>query len=239
MEQIYRLSPGAMLYAVLRLHKSGIYGLLDVFTDMPEAQFPACIQNAEQELFASGWGMMDFDGNFTLDTKFAELVSRCADENAVLHGDKRKNGHQERFTFYLNAGAVLTQENGLCILRETRNVAEAALDFLDLPEETDAALREVTVDSGLVASRNAAGLMDAGCDETLAQLLVDSAAGKGGYAQFVRIVDRMQTHLLAFAWGDAGTVGINVQYTEHEELFHILPLSARQAGAEISTIAAL
>ena len=63
-EQTYRLSPGAMLYAVLRLHKSGIYGLLDVFSAMPDAQFPTCIQNAEQELLEKGYGSMDFDGNF-------------------------------------------------------------------------------------------------------------------------------------------------------------------------------
>lgn len=236
MEQTYRLSPGAMLYAVLRLHKSGIYGLLDVFSAMPDAQFPTCIQNAEQELLEKGYGSMDFDGNFSLNEEFSDLVSGCADENCVLQIDRRIAGRQERMTCYLSQKAAMTQADTDCLLQTEAKIPGAVLEFLGIPKECKD-LEEAVVDSGLIAEQNVPGLVDAGCGETLARLITASAAGEGGYAQLVRIVDRIQTELLALAWGEAGTVTVNVEYTEGQELFRLTPVTAEDAGAQIAAMA--
>lgn len=238
MEQTCRLSPGAMLYAVLRLRKSGIYGLLDVFSAIPDAQFPTCIQNAEQELLEKGYGVMDFDGNFSLKEDFARLVSGCADENCVLQIDRRKEGKQERMTCYLHQGAALTQAGSDCILDTRAALPGAVLDFLGLPAESKD-LEEVSVDSRLIAQRDVPGLVEAGCGETLARLITAAAAGEGGYAQLVRITDKIQTELLALAWSEAGTVTVEVEYPDAGEQFRLTPVSAQAAGARIAAMAAL
>lgn len=238
MEQICRLSPGAMLYAVLRLRKSGIYGLLDVFSAIPDAQFPTCIQNAEQELLEKGYGMMDFDGNFSLEEDFARLVSGCADENCVLQIDRRREGKQERMTCYLHKGAALTQDGADCLLDAGAALPGAVLEFLGLPSESEG-MEEITVDSRLIAERDVPGLMEAGCGETLARLITAAAAGEGGYAQLVRITDKIQTELLALAWGEAGIVVVEVEYTDDREMFRLTPVTAQSAGERIAAMAAL
>lgn len=238
MEQTCRLSPGAMLYAVLRLRKSGIYGLLDVFSAIPDAQFPTCIQNAEQELLEKGYGVMDFDGNFSLEEDFARLVSGCADENCVLQIDCRREGTQERMTCYLHQGATLTHAGTDCVLDAGAALPGAVLDFLGLPKESEG-LEETAVESRLIAEQDVTGLQQAGCGEALARLITSAAAGEGGYAQLVRITDKMQTELLALAWGEAGTVTVEVEYTDDREMFRLTPVTAQAAGERITAMAAL
>lgn len=238
MEPIYRLSPGAILYAVLRLHKSGMYGLLDVFSAIPDAQFPTCIQNAEQELLEKDCGRMDFDGNFDLDAGFAALVSGCAEENSVLQIDRRIAGRQERMTCYLHRGTALTQVGAECLLDPEAKIPGTVLEFLDLPAESEN-LEEITVDSGLVAAKNAAGLKEAGCSEKTARLIAASVSGEGGYAQLVRVTDKVQTELLALAWGKEGVMMVEVEYTGDHELIHFTPLTARSAGDRIAAMAKL
>lgn len=238
MERTCRLSPGAMLYAVLRLRKSGIYGLLDVFSAIPDAQFPTCIQNAEQELLEKGYGVMDFDGNFSLEEDFARLVSGCAGENCVLQIDQRKEGKQERMTCYLHQGAALTQAGTDCVLDAGAALPGAVMEFLGLPEASES-LEEIAVESRLIAERDVPGLMEAGCGETLAQLITASAAGEGGYAQLVRITDKVQTELLALAWSEAGTVAVEVEYPDNREVFRLIPVSAQAAGERVAAMAAL
>lgn len=237
MEQIYCLSHGALLYSVLRLRKSGIYGLADIFSNISDAEFPACIQNAEQELMEKGYGLMDFDGNFTLEESFAELVGQCADERSVLLVDRRKNGRQDRMTCYLGNRVILTQDDRDCVLRSGQSIPAAVLDFLKLPVECKN-LEEACVDSGLVTARDISGLAEAGCSPVLAELIVSSAVGEGGYAQLTRITDRVQTQLLAFAWGEAGTVSVGVEYTQEEELFRLTPVTASQAEKQLETMIA-
>lgn len=238
MEQTYRLSPGAMLYAVLRLRKPGIYGLLDVFSALPDAQFPTCIQNAEQELMEKGCGVMDFDGNFSLDEGFAALVAGCADESCVLQIDRRLAGRQERMTCYLHQRAALTQAGADCLLQAEAGLPGAALEFLGLPAD-GAGLEEACVDSALVAEKDVTGLTDAGCGAALAGLIVRAAAGDGGYAQVVRITDRVQTELLALAWGEAGAVTVDVDYEGGKERLRLTPVTAEDTGAQIAAMAAL
>ena len=195
MERTCRLSPGAMLYAVLRLRKSGIYGLLDVFSAIPDAQFPTCIQNAEQ-------------------------------------------GKQERMTCYLHQGTALTQAGTDCILDAGAALPGAVLDFLGLPKESED-LEETAVESRLIAEQDVAGIVEAGCGETLARLITAAAAGEGGYAQLVRITDKVQTQLLALAWSEAGTVTVEVEYPDDREVFRLTPVSAQAAGERIAAMAAL
>ena len=83
------------------------------------------------------------------------------------------------------------------------------------------------------------GLMEAGCGETLARLITASAAGEGGYAQLVRITDKVQTELLALAWGEAGTVTVEVEYPGDREVFRLTPVPAQAAGERIAAMAAL
>ena len=238
MERTCRLSPGAMLYAVLRLRKSGIYGLLDVFSAIPDAQFPTCIQNAEQELLEKGYGVMDFDGNFSLEEDFARLVSGCADENCVLQIDRRREGKQERMTCYLHQGAALTQAGTDCILDAGAVLPGAVLDFLNLPKESEG-LEEIAVESRLIAERDVAGLMEAGCGETLARLITASAAGEGGYAQLVRITDKAQTEVPALTWSVVGTVTVEMDDPDDREMFRLTPVSAQAAGERITAMSAL
>lgn len=235
MEQIYCLSPGALLYSVLRLHKSGIYGLPDIFSDISDAEFPACIQKAEQELLQKGYGMMDFDGNFTLEEAFAELVGQCADERSVLLVDRRKKGRQNRMTCYLGNNVILTQDDSECVLRAGQSIPAAVLDFLKLPAECKN-LKEACVDSSLVTARDISGLVEAGCSPVLAELIVSSAVGEGGYAQLTRITDRIQTQLLALAWGEEGTVNVGVEYTQEEELFRLTPVTVSQVEKQMEAL---
>ena len=238
MENTVRLSPGALLYAVLRLRKSGIHGLLDVFSALPDAEFPTCLQNAEHELLQMGCGRMNFDGDFSLSQEFADLVSACADETSVLQVDRRLQHRQQRLTCYLHAGAALVQDGGNCLLCNGVVLPGAVLEFLALPADCQN-LRPAVVDAALLAEKNRAGLVAAGCTEPLADLLIAAAAGDGGYAQLVRIVNKRQTALAALAWGPAGTVGVEVDYTTGVERLRVCPLTAEEAGTQIAALTAL
>ena len=238
MEQRICLSPGALQHAVLRLQKTGMYGLPDVFSAEPDATLHACLQNTEQELLEKGMAWMDFDGNFALEESFAGLLSACADESCVLQIDRRMAGRQERMTCYLHPRAALLCSGGSCLLRAGLEFPGAVLEFLGLPGVSES-LEEAAVESRLIAGRDVPGLMEAGCGETLARLITASAAGEGGYAQLVRITDKVQTELLALAWGEAGTVEVEVEYPGDREVFRLTPVTAQEAGAKIAAMAAL
>ena len=107
MEQGYCLSAESLLYAVLKLHKRGIYGVPNVMPKSSDKQFPEFAQQAEMELLNKGYGLMDFDGVFSLEDCFAELVSRCADCTGVIGTSLRRNGKWEKYTLYLDAGVLL------------------------------------------------------------------------------------------------------------------------------------
>lgn len=235
MESIYRLSLGALLYSVLRLRKSGIYGLPNIYSDMSDTEFLVSIQNAEQELLEKGYGRMDFDGNFMLEKSFAELVGQCAEERSVLLVDCRKNRHQNRMTCYLENHVTLMQDGKDCVLCTSEDISRAILDFLQLPDKCKD-LKETCVDSCLVAGGDISGLVEAGCGPVLAELIVSSAVGKGNYAQLTRIAEQVQVQLLAFAWDEEGTVSIDVEYTEKEERFHLIPVTAYLAQKQVEAM---
>ena len=92
MEQAYRLSAGALLYAVLKLHKPGIYGLPTVMPKLSDKDFPAFAQDAELELMDAGCGILSFDGEFALDESFAALLGSCADCRGVVGASLRRDG---------------------------------------------------------------------------------------------------------------------------------------------------
>ena len=156
----------------------------------------------------------------------------------LLQIDRRKEGKQERMTCYLHQGTALTQAGTDCILDAGAALPGAVLDFLGLPKESED-LEETAVESRLIAEQDVAGIVEAGCGETLARLITAAAAGEGGYAQLVRITDKVQTQLLALAWSEAGTVTVEVEYPDDREVFRLTPVSAQAAGERIAAMAAL
>lgn len=138
MEQRYRLSAGALLYAVCKLHKSGIYGVPQVMPRLSDRGFPAFAQEAELELLAAGCGMLSFDGEFTVEPDFAALLGSCADCRSVVGASLRRNGVWKKLTLYPAARAILErEEDNTCVLRTAAQPMNALLEVLELPEDPE------------------------------------------------------------------------------------------------------
>lgn len=129
MEQAYRLSAGALLYAVLKLHKPGIYGLPNVMPKLSDKDFPAFAQDAELEL------------------------------------------------------------------------------------------------------------MDAGCGEGQANMILAALNGTGGYAHISRVEGREQTAELLLFYGAEGILSADAEYSETRELLRLTPLTRAELLEQIQTLA--
>lgn len=234
MQKEYKLSSAAMLYAVLRLHKSGIYGVDNALADMTDEKFPLFVQNAEMELVKNGCATLNFDGEFELKPGFEELVSRCADSEAALIVNKRYKHKQCRRTQYLNnAGSPsITCIEGDCLLESAENPVKQALTFLELSEGT-VELQETVVDSAVFAQRDVEELKRAGCSEAMGSLIVNAANGSGGYAVLTYMKGRQAVQELVLLYGSEGTAIMSVEYTETEERFRLIPVTSEILSDQI------
>ena len=100
MEKMYELTAEALLYSVMALERTGIYGVRDVLAGKTKEQFHAMMQQAELELMMNGLGTMDFDGGFALNDDFAEAVAACADRGDAWSAARRQDGQTAELTLY-------------------------------------------------------------------------------------------------------------------------------------------
>lgn len=237
MQKSYKLSSAAMLYAVLRLHKSGIYGVDNALADMTDEKFPLFVQEAEMELLKNGYATLNFDGEFELESGFGELVSRCADSAAALIVNKRYDHKASRRTIYLNGGdsPSITITDSSCLLASGEESAKQVLEFLKLSNSTGE-LQETLVESTLFAQRDAEKLKQAGCSEAMASLIVNAANGSGGYAVLTRMENRRAVQELVLLYGPEGTVTAAVEYTATEELFRLKPVTLEALSGQIAAL---
>lgn len=232
MEQRYRLSAGALLYAVCKLHKSGIYGVPQVMPRLSDRGFPAFAQEAELELLAAGCGMLSFDGEFTVEPDFAALLGSCADCRSVVGASLRRNGVWKKLTLYPAAGAILErEEDNTCVLRTAAQPMNALLEVLELPEDPEEPPLEVLVDTDLLEKRSLEGVMAAGCGEAQARMILSALDGTGGYLHLSRVENRERTGELLLVCGSEGILSADAAYSETQELLRFSPLARAEATA--------
>jgi len=225
MEQAYSLSAGALLYAVLRLHKQGIYGLPNVMPGMSDQNFPAFAQDAELELMDAGCGILNFDGEFTLEPDFAALLGACADCKSVIGASLRRDGNWQKLTLYPAAGAVLERaEDFNCTLRPSERLGEALLEALELPTGPVKSLMEALIDTDLLEKRDLEGMLASGCEKGQADMLLSALNGTGGYAHISLVEGRTRTSELLLFYGAEGILSANVEYSESQEFLRFTPV---------------
>ena len=226
MEQAYHLSAGALLYAVLKLHKPGIYGLPNVMPKLSDKDFPAFAQDAELELMDAGCGILSFDGEFAIEPDFAALLEGCADCRGVVGASLRRNGVWQKLTLYPAAGAVLERaEDYTCILRTAAQPMDVLLETLALPENPEKPPFEVLVDTDLLEKRDLEGVMAAGCGEAQASMILSALNGTGGYAHLSHVEGRVRTDELLLVYGTEGILSAEAEYSETQEFLRLMPLS--------------
>lgn len=234
MKEVYQLPADAMLYAVLRLHKPGIYGLPNVMPKLSDKEFPAFAQDAELELMGAGCGVLNFDGEFALEPGFAALLSGCADCQSVVGASLQRGGGWQKLTLYPAAGAVLERaEDFTCTLRPAAHPMEALLAALALPEDPPTPLPELLVDTDLLEKRDLQGVMAAGCCEAQAEMILAALNGTGGYAHISRVEGRARTGELLLFYGQAGILAADAEYSETQEFLRLRPLAKQQALAQL------
>lgn len=227
MEKMYELSAGALLYSVLALERTGIYGVRDVLAGKAKEEFAAMMQNAELELMMAGLGTMDFDGGFTLDDSLLETVAACADRGDAWSAARRQNGQATELTVYPGEESyfLMQQADGTCVLGLCDDPVADFVDFLAVPAPSEA-MHEACVPSKLVQDRDISGLISAGCSPELAQLAVEAATGVQVYAQCARVRDYRPDYPLNLLIGSAGAVTVQVEYTASDEMFRLTPADA-------------
>lgn len=236
--QNYQLSAGAILYALRQLHKQSIYGVPNVTPSPQDREFPVYAQEAEQELMEAGYGILDFDGKFTIESDFSTLLERCADCQEVIGVSLYQKEVWHKRTIYLRAGAILERgEDFNCILRTAKDSSAELLGALALPESSSEQLQEICLDTDLLEVKNLNKIMESGCNEVQARLILDSMNGKGGYAHVVHTRDqnRIREHLLLY--NKEGILKAGVEYTETQELLRLTPLTTKEAIVLLQSLA--
>ena len=227
--KIYQLSAGAILYVLFQLHKQSIYGVPNVMPSLQDHEFSAFAQEVEQELMKAGYGILDFDGVFTIESDFSSLLGRCADCQEVIGVSLYQKEVWHKRTIYLGADAILERgEDFNCVLRTAKDPGTGLLGVLALPESSSEQLQEICVDTDLLETKNLKKIMESGCNEIQARLILDSMNGKGGYAHVVHTRDgnRIKEHL--FLYNQDGILKAEVEYTETQELLRLTPLTTKE-----------
>lgn len=233
----YRLSAGAVLYAVFLLHKRSIYGVPAVMPPVHDRKFPAFAQEAEQELMDSGCGILDFDGIFTLDPDFSALLGRCADCREVFGANLYQSETERKLTIYRGADALLERDGKFdCVLRPAQSPKEELLRALSLPAASDGRLAEVRVDTGVLERRSLEGIMASGCGEAQARMILNALEGKGGYAHLVHTTEQGRVGELVLLYGPEGILQAGVEYTETQELMRLTPITPQEAVERLQTL---
>lgn len=223
----YHLSAGALLYAAIRLEKQQFLGVKNVLETLTEETLPRFVQQAEDELLTQNCASLHFDGSFVLDEAFAALIDRCCSCDAVLAVSRRLAQKQDTLVVYPAAGcAALTQTGEEYLLAEgSGDAAQPVLAFLQLPAQPNT-LPAILLDSILIEEQDTQGLLDAGCTNAMAELIVQSARGVGGYASLSRAGLQGPLDESVLVYGDAGLFTVDVEYTETQELFRFSPVDA-------------
>lgn len=228
-----RLSGEAILYTVLRMRRTGIYGVENVLAGLNEKEFPTFIQRTEQELAAASLGEMDFDGAFSLAPEYGQLIAACADAKAVVGAGLRRGGEQRTLTFYSGkkTGPVLTRTGETYELTAEADPVEAILTFLAPIGEPEQLPPQVTADTALVEQRDLEGLVSAGCTEPMAQLILDAVEGREAFLRVEKVGKEIRSQEIHLIYGAAGIFRIGVEYTETQELFTFTPVSLEELKA--------
>ncbi len=225
----YPVSAGALLYAVLLRGHEAIYGVKNVLASLQKETIPDYFRSMEKELIASGLGPLDFGGNFSLGPDFEALEDACACCGSALLVPARQSHRERMLTCYLCEKAQYVLEevnNGNYVLYQDVDPAQRIVAFLGLRED-EGTLKEACVDSSLIQKRDQKGLLDAGCSEELASLVLNAAKGIDGYTQIVRITDNDQSDMITLLYSDAGTVRVDVEYPWGQGLFRLTPVTAQ------------
>ena len=228
MTVIYRISAEGILYALLRSGREKIYGVVNVLGSTPPSELPAFMQNTELALMMQNLGTMDLDGNFSMDEELSDLIGACAGCQAVLSFALRRNKTIRTATAYLLEGRtpMLVQTGAHSYdLYTDADPAQVFCALLDLPAAANG-LSAQTVDSGLILDRDRAGLIAGGCNEEMADLILDACRGTGGYAQISPIFRDRQEDLLTLYYNENGILNVDVSYTWGQELFRLEPVTA-------------
>lgn len=233
----YRLSAGAVLYAVFLLHKRSIYGVPAVMPPVHDRKFPAFAQEAEQELMENGCGILDFDGIFTLDPDFSAMLGRCADCREVFGANLYQNGAERKLTVYCGADALLERDGKFaCVLRPAQAPGLELQKALSLPDAAGGRLAEVSVDTGVLEKRDLKGVMESGCEESQARMILNALEGKGGYAHLVHTTEQERIGELVLLYGPEGILHAGVEYTETQERMRLTPITPQEAVERLQTL---
>ena len=226
MNKRYELSTKSLLYAVICLRKRGIYGAAVSIPRRGDRAYGAFVANAEQELSEKGLGTLDFDGNFCLEEAFGRLVGACADCRDVLGLSLMREHARRVCTLYLGAGGLAVyRPDGICELYAVEDPCKTVAELLALPAG-EGSLTEVVVDTDHLENKSLSALVESGCGETAAKLILDGFAGAGGYAHLVHTKNRVREGELLLLYGAEGIYSARAEYTETQELLRMTPVSA-------------
>lgn len=242
MEQKYHLSAGALLYAVRLLRKRGFYGVPNAMPKLSDSAFPAFAQDAEMELIESGCGILNFDGEFSLETGFADLLGRCADCTEVIGAMLCNSGEWHRLTAYPSAHALLERPKELqCVLSAAAQPVQALLDQIRLREmvkpELSKPLCEVLVSTEHLEKRNLTGLLNAGCSRAMAEMVLTALDGRGCHAHVSRATRQERIEELVLLYGAEGILNATVEYTDQQEMMRLTPVTVGEAEALLAALA--
>lgn len=226
MNKRYEISSEALLYAVLCLRKQGIYGVPAAMPPRSDRAFPVFAADAEKELMDLGLGTLDFDGKFTVEEEFGQLLGRCADCRDILGLSLFRDHTHTVCTVYLGAGGLLVRKaDGSCELRGEDDLMEAVGAMLELPEG-ECTLTEVMADTDYLENQDLSALVASGCEEDAAKLILDGFSGSGHYAHLVHTRNRARAGELLLLYGPEGIYSAQAEYTNEREFLRMIPVGA-------------
>lgn len=233
------LNAETLLYAVALSGADGIFGVRNVIAGMEQNDFPALKERAEDELLRLGTGDMDFDGNFTIGSDLSNILKTCTEPERTISLDMRQRGKQQHFVlFSREKEAVIMQDVGqnryqfnVCMPGE---IGAKILQLLPLPENT-MFVGNSTVESGILRRHDVQEIMEQGCDEQTAKLIVGALAGDDLFCSMqVLKGDKNHTELF-FAANGNGILQIGLDYSNDQEDVTFSPIGKNEMVSAIKS----
>jgi len=192
------LSPRELLYIAALLDATEFMGISDAFFGMDDEEIGQEVTMLQTSLEAKGYAQPDFDGGFTIKEDVLEIVDICANCDTFVVVDKNKvDKPQLRALYYAKSGNIvmLKEDKGANILIPISGVDSLLAHIMkdiQWQSSVEASIQSVTISSAILseAKAEASGfdsskgvevLMQSGCDELSATMIMDGLSGKTNY----------------------------------------------------------
>lgn len=181
--QVYRLSADTILYAVLLNKGTGIYGVPDVISGLTASGFAELARKAQDDLMEQKAGELDFDGNFVLMADFGNILKYCTDCKNILGVDMKRGKQKSHMSCFIeHSGVVILKmvKENLFSMARVENAVDELLRFIDgssIGWQNKGGVY-VSVDSRFVIRKDRRGMLDAGANQAVADLVIGAMKGQ-------------------------------------------------------------